>query len=125
MLNMKLVLAAAALTTASAVYAASTPAPPTAPTTPPAPPTSHTTAPAPAATTAPTHAATDYKAHCTALEGQWETTLAAQAANPNLGKAKSKAAKAKTSCASSKPADQKKGVAGYESALKLLGAKPS
>lgn len=77
---------------------------------------------APAATPAP---AMDYAARCTALAGQWKTAMDANATNAKLGKAKAKATKAEKECKSTKAADQKKGVADYTAALKLLGVTPT
>lgn len=113
MRTLNLSLAVAVLAAASTVYAAGTTPP--APT--PPPPAAHTA-------TSPSTATVDYKARCTALEGEWQAAATTHATNASLGKAKSKAAKGKTSCASSKPDDHKKGVSYYEAALKLLGVTP-
>ena len=80
------------------------------------------TTPAPAATPAP---AVDNAALCTSLAAQYKTAEGANATNPKLGKAKAKGAKAEKECASTKAADQKKGVADYTAALKLLGVTPT
>jgi hypothetical protein len=81
----------------------------------------------PAATPAPATPApaVDNAALCTSLADQYKTAEGANATNPKLGKAKAKAAKAATECKSTKAADQKKGVADYTAALKLLGVTPT
>jgi hypothetical protein len=81
-----------------------------------------TTTPAPTTAAAPK---VDYAAKCTSLADQWKTAEAANASNANLGKAKADATKAEKQCKSTKASDQKKGVANYEAALKLLGVTPS
>lgn len=76
-----------------------------------------------------THASTapkkpSYAEQCTSLAEQWKTAEAGGTGNANLGKAKADAEAASKQCASKKTSEQKKGVAGYETALKLLGATP-
>jgi hypothetical protein len=68
---------------------------------------------------------TNYRARCTSLAEQWKTAEASNATHVSLGKAKADAAKGEKLCKSTKTADQKKGVADYEMALKLLGMTPS
>lgn len=69
--------------------------------------------------------AMDYAARCTSLAGQWKTAETGNAANASLGKAKADAAKGEKLCKSKKSAEQKKGAADYETALKLLGVTPT
>ena len=76
----------------------------------------------PASTPAP---AVDYAARCTALADQFKTAEASNATNKKLGKAKADAAKGEKLCKSTKATDEKKGVADYEAALKLLGVTPA
>ena len=82
-----------------------------------------------AATTTPASTpaapAVDYAARCTALADQFKTAEAANATNKKLGKAKADAAKGEKLCKSTKAADEKKGVADYVAALKLLGVTPA
>ena len=68
---------------------------------------------------------TDYSAHCATLAGEWKSAEMSNASNAHLGKAKADAAKAEKQCKSTKASDEKKGVANYESALKLLGVSPT
>jgi hypothetical protein len=68
---------------------------------------------------------TNYRARCTSLAEQWKTAEASNATHVSLGKAKADAAKGEKLCKSTKAADQKRGVADYEMALKLLGMTPS
>ena len=82
-------------------------------------------APAPAAPAAAAAPAVDNAALCTSLADQYKTAEGANATNPKLGKAKAKAAKAEKECKSTKAGDQKKGVADYKAALKLLGVTPT
>lgn len=65
-----------------------------------------------------------YAEQCTSLAEQWKTAEAGGTGHANLGKAKADAEAASKQCASKKTSDQKKGVAGYEAAIKLLGASP-
>ncbi len=61
---------------------------------------------------------------CTSLAEQWKTAEAGGTGNANLGKAKADAESASKQCGSKKSSDQKKGVAGYHAALKLLSTSP-
>jgi hypothetical protein len=82
----------------------------------------------PASTSTPAASSTpavDYAARCTSLADQWKTAESSNATNANLGKAKADATKAAKECKSKKTADEKKGVANYEAALKLLGVTPT
>lgn len=105
---------------AGAAFAASAPAATSSkPTTPmAAPAAAPATIPAPAAVPVSTP---DYATQCASLAGQWTTAADANKTNKKFALAKSGATKGGRNCKSTKAAAQKKGVAQYEAALKLLG----
>jgi hypothetical protein len=78
-----------------------------------------------AATTPTTPTVVDYGTKCSSLASQWQTAETANATNPKLGKAKASAANAEKLCKSPKASLEKKGVANYNTALKLLGVTPT
>ena len=92
---------AIALASAASVYAAS--------------------APAPASTIGASSATpVDDAARCTSLAKRWKTAEAANAANPNLERAKSRATMADMFCKSPNPRKWRKGAQDYEAALRRL-----
>ena len=78
-----------------------------------------------AASPTPSTTTVDYAARCKSLSEQWTAAVGTNGSNASLGKAKAKAAEADKECKSGKTADEKKGAADYEAALKLLGVTPA
>ncbi len=81
--------------------------------------------PATSTTAARHRAPVNYIQQCGSLAGQWKAALDSHGLSPNLGKAKADAAKGEKFCKSGKVSQQRRGVADYRAALKVLGVKPA
>ena len=78
-----------------------------------------------AATPAAHPTSVNYVERCNSLATQWQSAVDSHGMNRHLGKAKADAARGERLCKSSKISQQRRGVADYRAALKILRVRPA
>lgn len=73
----------------------------------------------------PMHHSSRYSQHCSSLASQWQTASEGRHMSRHFGKAKVDAARGERLCSSSNVSHQRRGVADYRAALKLIGVRPT